>query len=74
MYRPRWMTDRLKLSETVFPVLALTGARQTGKTTLLANEPLFSDYLHVTLDDRDALERAYHAQRLRQPGPQKGHR
>lgn len=60
MYRPRWMTDRLKLSETVFPVLALTGARQTGKSTLLANEPMFADYLHVTLDDRDALERAYH--------------
>ncbi len=43
MYKTRWMTDRLKLSENVFPTLALTGARQTGKSTLLSNEPMFAD-------------------------------
>jgi uncharacterized protein len=38
-----------------FPVLLLTGARQTGKTTLLQNE--FSSYSYVTLDDES--ERLY---------------
>jgi predicted AAA+ superfamily ATPase len=59
MYKPRWMTDRLKLSDHVFPVLALTGARQTGKSTLLANEPMFTDYMHVTLDDWATLTQAH---------------
>lgn len=59
MYRPRWMTDRLKLSQDVFPVIALTGARQTGKSTLLNNEPLFADYLHVSLDDLATMAQAH---------------
>lgn len=59
MYRARWMTDRLKLSDHVFPVLALTGARQTGKSTLLSNEPMFADYLHVNLDDLATMTQAY---------------
>ena len=59
MYRPRWMTDRLKLSGNVFPALVLTGARQTGKSTLLSNEPMFADYLHVNLDDLTTMTQAH---------------
>lgn len=59
MYRPRWMTDRLKLSQDVFPIIALTGARQTGKSTLLGNEPFFADYLHVSLDDLTTMVQAH---------------
>lgn len=59
MYRPRWMTDQLKLSENVFSTLVLTGARQTGKSTLLSNEPMFADYLHVNLDDLATMTQAH---------------
>ena len=59
MYRTRWMADRLKLEDQVFPVLALTGARQTGKSTLLSNEPMFADYLHVNLDDLATMTQAH---------------
>ncbi len=59
MYKPRWMTDRLKLSENVFPALTLTGARQTGKSTLLSNEPMSADCLHVNLDDLVTMMQAH---------------
>jgi len=59
MYRQRWLTRRLQLSETILPITVLTGARQTGKSTLLANEPMFSGYSYTTLDDPDSRERAH---------------
>ncbi len=34
-----------------FPVIALTGPRQSGKTTLLKNT--FPDYQYVSLEDLD---------------------
>ncbi|HEV7349716.1 ATP-binding protein [Telluribacter sp.] len=34
-----------------FPVLAITGPRQSGKTTLIKN--LFSDYIYISLEDPD---------------------
>lgn len=58
MYRPRWIGDRLRASLEVAPVTVLTGARQTGKSTLLANEPPFNAWPRVTLDDLDALGQA----------------
>ena len=32
--RTRWLTGRLKAALEALPVVVLTGARQTGKTTL----------------------------------------
>ncbi|HWQ22362.1 MAG TPA: AAA family ATPase [Clostridia bacterium] len=58
MYRQRWLTERLAQAGRVSRVLVLTGARQTGKSTLLANEPMFSGYHHVTLDDMATLTQA----------------
>lgn len=51
MYIPRWIVHQLERSRQIMPVTVLTGARQTGKSTLLANEPLFADYAYTTLDD-----------------------
>lgn len=59
MYIQRWITHQIQLSETILPVTVLTGARQTGKSTLLANEPMFSGYAYATLDDLDTRERAH---------------
>lgn len=39
----------IKAQQTKFPILAVTGPRQSGKTTLL--KELFSDYRYVTLED-----------------------
>ncbi len=36
-----------------FPVIAVTGPRQSGKTTLLKS--LFKDYQYISLEDRDTL-------------------
>jgi predicted AAA+ superfamily ATPase len=59
MYIQRWLTHRLQLSETILPITVLTGARQTGKSTLLAAEPMFSGYSYTTLDDPDSREKAH---------------
>jgi predicted AAA+ superfamily ATPase len=40
-------------------VVVLTGARQVGKSTLLANEEPFRDWRYVSLDDYDALDQAH---------------
>jgi predicted AAA+ superfamily ATPase len=37
------------------PVIVLSGARQTGKSTLLQNEKPFKDWHYVTFDDLDSL-------------------
>ncbi|MEW6219359.1 MAG: ATP-binding protein [Thermodesulfobacteriota bacterium] len=37
MYHPRLLTDRLLRLSSVFPVVVITGARQVGKSTLLAH-------------------------------------
>ena len=41
------MEDRLRRLAAAFPVLILTGARQTGKTALLKR--LFPDHHYVSL-------------------------
>jgi hypothetical protein len=40
------------------PAVVLMGARQTGKSTLVASEPALADHLYLTLDDLDVRERA----------------
>ncbi len=59
MYIPRWIPHQIQLSESIPPVTVLTGTRQTGKSTLLASESMFSDYAYTTLDDLDTRERAH---------------
>ena len=54
-YYPRWLADELRLAARDHRVLVLTGARQTGKSTLLLNEPPFNGWRFITLDDLDAL-------------------
>jgi len=58
MYKERWLAEKLKKSLKVSSVLILTGARQTGKTTLLMNEPIFKTYKYFSLDDLDVLAQA----------------
>jgi len=41
-----------------FPVVVLTGARQTGKSTLVSAPPLGKSRTYRSLDDFDILERA----------------
>jgi hypothetical protein len=55
MYKERWIAQRLSTSLDFAKVIVLTGARQTGKTTLLKNESIFNDYKYFTLDDFDVL-------------------
>jgi len=49
MYKNRKITSELKKALNMFPVCVLTGARQTGKSTLLRHE--LPDYQYVTFDD-----------------------
>jgi hypothetical protein len=58
-YRPREVTDRLQRALRVLPVLVLSGMRQTGKSTLLRNEPAFTrGHSYRTLDDFATLATA----------------
>ncbi|MFH1998928.1 MAG: AAA family ATPase, partial [Planctomycetota bacterium] len=40
------------------PIVVLTGARQVGKSTLLQQEPPFSEWRYITLDDFDTLSQS----------------
>ena len=55
MFIPRQLAPIIKAQQAKFPVLALTGPRQSGKTTLL--KELFGDYRYVTLENPNT--RAY---------------
>ncbi len=55
MYKKRWIAQRLSSSLDFAKVIVLTGARQTGKTTLLKNESIFNDYKYFTLDNFDVI-------------------
>ncbi|MBB6480739.1 ATP-binding protein [Spirochaeta isovalerica] len=48
-YIPRKSEKNIKKASEQFPVVVLTGPRQTGKSTLL--QKLFPDYDYVTFDD-----------------------
>ena len=53
---PRDITDKLRYLAAKYPVVALTGARQTGKSTLLKS--CFPTYRYVTLEDMDIRRQA----------------
>lgn len=50
-YLPRLVEPRLAALTGVFPVVVVTGARQTGKSTLVRRTELFGDRPYLTLDD-----------------------
>jgi predicted AAA+ superfamily ATPase len=45
----REITERIKLLATKFPVIAVTGPRQSGKTTLVKN--IFPEHTYINLED-----------------------
>lgn len=49
---PRAVAETLRRNLRQFPIVSLTGPRQSGKTTLLRNE--FPEYSYVSLEDPDA--------------------
>jgi len=51
---PRALTPALQRSALYYPVVCLTGPRQSGKTTLLRT--LWPDRLYVSLEDPDTLD------------------
>lgn len=55
IYKPRWLADKLRMAAEFSPVIVLSGARQTGKSTLLQNEHPFKDWHYITFDDLDTL-------------------
>jgi predicted AAA+ superfamily ATPase len=59
-YRSRWAAESLRDAIATNQVVVVTGARQTGKSTLLLNEQPFASWRYVTLDDFDALDAARH--------------
>ncbi len=54
-YKPRWLADKLRTAVEFSPVIVLSGARQTGKSTLLRNEQPFNKWHYITFDDLDSL-------------------
>ena len=57
-YLPRWITPGLRQASRDHPVIVLTGARQTGKSTLLRNAEPFASWRFQTLDDYATLRQA----------------
>ncbi|HKB16287.1 MAG TPA: ATP-binding protein [Planctomycetota bacterium] len=55
---PRLLGRRAREALRRFPVVVITGARQTGKTTLVTLSPLSAGRDFRTFDDLDLLERA----------------
>ena len=55
-YIPRWLQKQLELALGTMPVVVLTGARQTGKSTLVRHLQPHRRYL--TLDDLGVLDQA----------------
>ena len=55
---PRFASESLEQALRVMPVAVLTGARQTGKSTLARMDPIGADRSYFTLDDFGVLEQA----------------
>ncbi len=55
---PRTLAPAIATALRRFPVVVLTGARQTGKTTLVTTGPVAKGRTFRTLDDYDVFERA----------------
>jgi len=60
-YLPRAVAEPLNTDMTAFPATVLTGARQTGKSTLARESELIASRAYVTLDDIGVLEQARRA-------------
>ncbi|HVT43838.1 MAG TPA: ATP-binding protein [Thermoanaerobaculia bacterium] len=58
---PRALQVPLERAARAMPVVVVTGARQTGKSTLVRDLTSTGDRLYLTLDDLDVLEQARHA-------------
>lgn len=58
MYKKRLIAEKMRKALKISRVLILTGARQTGKTTLLKNELPFKNYKYFSMDDLDTLAQA----------------
>src|SRR5271169_1959613 len=54
--KPRWFLGNLRSALRVLPVSVLTGARQTGKTTL--SKSIDPSRAYFTLDDMGVLDQA----------------
>ncbi len=57
-YRPRALAPAVERALETHPVVVLSGARQTGKTTLVRNLPSAANRSLQSLDDFDVLELA----------------
>ena len=57
-FLPRFASHSLERALRVMPVAVLTGARQTGKSTLARMLPIGADRSYFTLDDYGVLEQA----------------
>ncbi|MEW6327500.1 MAG: ATP-binding protein [Thermodesulfobacteriota bacterium] len=55
IFKKRWVTEKLREAVSFSPVTVLTGARQTGKSTLLTHEEPFRSWRYVTMDDLDIM-------------------
>jgi hypothetical protein len=58
IYKERLLAGPLARAAKSHRVLVLSGARQTGKSTLLQNQAPFRDWHYVTLDDYQTLRQA----------------
>ncbi len=57
-FTPRLLQAALAHAISAMPVVVVTGARQTGKTTLVRDLGPQDDRLYLTLDDLDLVEQA----------------
>lgn len=57
-YKPRWIEPLITEAVRDFPVVVVTGARQTGKSTLLRNASPVKNWRYLTLDDYDVRRTA----------------
>ena len=55
-YIERQITPVLKTLATQYPIVTLTGPRQSGKSTLLKNQ--FPEYTYLSLENMDIRELA----------------
>ncbi|QJA05460.1 ATP-binding protein [Thermosulfurimonas marina] len=70
MYRKRWLAEKIRKALEFFPVVAVVGARQTGKSTLVQQE--FPERTYFTLDSpevRSVLEEDPYGFLSAQKGP-----
>lgn len=56
-YKPRLLEEPLEKALKTFPVVVVTGTRQSGKSTLVQH--VQKDRLYLSLDDVDVLEQAH---------------